>query len=177
MNITVYCGSGFGKDESLQEQVQLFGRKLAESGHRLIFGGSRTGLMGLLADAVRAEGGLVTGVELNYFAERQLSHTGLTELLTADTLSQRKQMMIDRGDAYVALPGGVGTLDEVSEIITLKNIGILDKPCILFNWKGYYEPLVAFCDRMRDSGFLNRDIREMVYLAKDADDILRGVVQ
>ena len=116
-------------------------------------------------------------MELNYFAERQLSHTGLTELLTADTLSQRKQMMIDRGDAYVALPGGVGTLDEVSEIITLKNIGILNKPCILFNWKGYYEPLVAFCNRMQGSGFLNRNIREIVYLAKDADDIVRGVVQ
>lgn len=176
MNITVYCGSGFGNDHSLQEQVQLFGQKIAQEGHRLVFGGSRTGLMGLLADAVLAGGGTVTGVELNYFAEKQLSHTGLTELLTADTLSQRKQMMIDRGDAYVALPGGAGTLDEISEIITLKNIGILDKPCILFNWKGYYEPLAAFYDRMQESGFLKRNIREMVYLVEDAEDIMQGMV-
>ena len=83
-------------------------------------------------------------------------------------------MMIDRGDAFVALPGGAGTLDEISEIITLKNIGILDKPCVLFNWNGYYEPLVSFYDKMREAGFLSKSPRELMYLAGDVDAILRG---
>ena len=175
MNITVYCGAGFGNDVSLKEQVELFGKKIAQAGDRLVFGGSETGLMGVLADAVLSEGGSVTGVELKYFAEKNLSHTGLSELLVADTLSGRKQMMIDRGDAFVALPGGAGTLDEISEIITLKNIGILNKPCILFNWKGYYEPLAAFYDQMRMAGFMHWDIRQLVYLADDAEDIMQGI--
>ena len=177
MNITVYCGAGFGNDVSLKEQVELFGKKIAQAGDRLVFGGSETGLMGVLADAVLSEGGSVTGVELKYFAEKNLSHTGLSELLVADTLSGRKQMMIDRGDAFVALPGGAGTLDEISEIITLKNIGILDKPCMLFNWKGYYEPLAAFYDQMRAARFMNWDIRQLVYLAEDAEDIMKGTRQ
>ena len=159
MNITVYCGAGFGNDVSLKEQVELFGKKIAQAGDRLVFGGSETGLMGVLADAVLSEGGSVTGVELKYFAEKNLSHTGLSELLVADTLSGRKQMMIDRGDAFVALPGGAGTLDEISEIITLKNIGILDKPC------------------MRAARFMNWDIRQLVYLAEDAEDIMKGTRQ
>lgn len=130
--------------------------------------------MGALADACIAEGGFVTGIELKYFAEKGLSHKGLSELIFADTLSQRKQMMIDRGDAFVALPGGAGTLDEISEIITLKNIGILKKPCVLFNWKGYYEPFISFYDQMRTDGFMECDIRKLVYLAKDAEDIIKG---
>ncbi len=102
MNIVVYCGSGFGNDISLQDQVKLLGRKIAQAGAGLVFGGSETGLMGLLTDSALSVGGTVTGVELDYFAERHLSHRNLTELLVADTLSQRKQMMIDRGDAFVA---------------------------------------------------------------------------
>lgn len=173
MNITVYCGSGFGNDPALKEQITKLGQIIAEHQDRLIFGGSNTGLMGVLADAALSNGGSVTGVELRQFADNNLSHTGLTELIIANTLSQRKQIMIDHGDAFVALPGGAGTLDEISEIIALRNIGGFHKPCILFNWKGYYEPLVSFYDAMQKNGFLKKDINGLVYLAENAEDILR----
>lgn len=113
-------------------------------------------------------------MELRRFADEDLTNDHLSELIITDTLSERKQKMIDLGDAFVALPGGAGTLDEISEIITLKNIGILQKPCILFNWKGYYKPLLAFYDHMQSAGFLKRNIREIVSLAADADEVVRA---
>lgn len=173
MNYTIYCGSSFGNDPELNEEVARLGKLIGCAGDGLVYGGSKTGLMGTISGAVSAARGKVVGVELRRFADENLTNDHLSELIITDTLSERKQKMIDLGDAFVALPGGAGTLDEISEIITLKNIGILQKPCILFNWKGYYEPLLAFYDHMQSAGFLKRNIREIVDLAADADEVVK----
>ena len=173
MNYTVYCGSSFGNDPELNEEVARLGKLIGQAGDSLVYGGSKTGLMGTISGSVSASGGKVIGVELRRFADEDLTDDRLSDLIITDTLSERKQKMIDLGDAFVALPGGAGTLDEISEIITLKNIGILQKSCILTNWNGYYEPLITFYDHMQDAGFLKRNIREIVSLAECAEDVVR----
>lgn len=174
MNYTIYCGSSFGNDPDLNGEVTRLGELIGQAGDSLVYGGSKTGLMGTISGSVSASGGKVIGVELRRFADEDLTDDRLSDLIITDTLSERKQKMIDLGDAFVALPGGAGTLDEISEIITLKNIGILNKPCIFFNWKGYYEPLIEFYGQMKNAGFLKSNILEIVSLAEDASEVIRA---
>ena len=131
--------------------------------------------MGAVSRAAQESHAQLHGVIPDFLKTVEQVLPGTYELDVYETMAQRRLRMIELGDAFVALPGGAGTLDEISEIITLKNIGILNKPCILFNWKGYYEPLAAFYDQMRMAGFMHWDIRQLVYLADDAEDIMQGI--
>ena len=137
MKITVYLGASEGNDPALKTAVQELGRWIGQSGNALVYGGSRSGLMGLLADSVLAAGGQVTGVEPRFFVEQELQHNGLTELIVTENMAQRKAKMIELGDAFVALPGGVGTLEEISEIFTRVRLDMGPHECFLLNIDGF----------------------------------------
>ena len=167
MNLTVYLTSRFGKDPALRTAVETLGDWIGRNGHTLIYGGSNTGLMGVLADSVLAAGGRVIGVETRFFLQDGLQHDGLTELIIAETMAERKSRMIALGDAFLAVPGGVGTLDEISEIVSLTVIGRLQAPCILLNLNGYYDSLRAFFDRMVADGLAEPERLRSVAFADD----------
>ena len=141
MNIAVYCGSASGNRPSFTEGAKALGSWIAQNGHTLVYGGSRTGLMGATADAVLAGGGKVIGVIPDVKLIQERRHPGLTECIETKDMAERKQKMIELADAYVALPGGPGTLDEISEVICLARLGIENKACVLFDTDGYYKDL------------------------------------
>lgn len=154
MNITVYLGSMEGNNDIYKNAAAELGTWIGSAGHRLIYGGSRVGLMGVLASAVMRAGGEVIGVEPQFFIEAGVEQIDLTQLIVVQTMSERKAKMIELGEAFIAFPGGVGTLEEISEIMSKERLGHLDYPCILYNVNGFYDPLREMLQRMFDTGFL-----------------------
>lgn len=154
MNITVYLGSAEGNNAVYKNAAAELGAWIGGAGHRLIYGGSRVGLMGILATAALGAGGEVIGVEPQFFIDAGVEQIDLTELIVVRTMSERKAKMIELGEAFIAFPGGVGTLEEISEIMSKVRLGHLDRPCILYNLGGFYDPLKEMLVRMCDSGFL-----------------------
>ncbi|MBQ3892464.1 MAG: TIGR00730 family Rossman fold protein [Mailhella sp.] len=157
MNITVYCGAHYGNDPAYAACARSLGAWIAASGYALVYGGGRVGLMGIVADAALAGGGKVYGVIPRFLVERETEHCGLTKLTVVETMAERKRIMLEQGDAYVALPGGSGTLEEISEVISLIRLNRLQKPCILFNACGFYDPLKLQLERMERDGFYKRN--------------------
>ena len=143
MNITVYLGANAGNDPALAEAVRELGSWIGANGHRLVYGGSRSGLMGQLAQSALDAGGTVTGVEPQFFVQQELQHDGLTELIVTKDMTERKTKMIELGDAFIAFPGGTGTLEEIAEVMSKVSLGQLDAPCILYDLNGYYDSLKA----------------------------------
>ena len=148
MNITVYLGATMGNDPRLEAEVRRLGRWIGESGHALIYGGSKAGLMGALAESVLQSGGKVTGVEPQFFIDMGYEYPEITRLIVTQDMTERKTKMIELGDAFIAFPGGTGTLEEISEVMSKVSLGHLDAPCILYNLNGYYDPLKAQLERM-----------------------------
>ena len=171
MNITVYLGANPGNDPALREAVRALGRWIGESGNALVYGGSRSGLMGLLADSVLAAGGQVTGVEPRFFVEQELQHNGLTELIVTENMAQRKAKMIELGDAFVAFPGGTGTLEEIAEVMSMVSLRQLDAPCILYNLHGYYDGLKVLLGRMIEKGLSSPERQQGIYFVEDLEQI------
>ena len=171
MNITVYLGANQGNDPALGRAVEELGRWIGESGHRLIYGGSKSGLMGVLADCVLSAGGEVIGVEPEFFMERAVQHTGLTRLIVTKDMSERKAKMIQLGQAFLAFPGGTGTLEEISEIMSKVSLGQLDAPCILYNLDGYYNSLRALLDHMIEKGLSTPERQAGIRFARDLGEI------
>lgn len=169
MNVTVYCGSGMGDDPSFEQAARELGAWIARAGHGLVYGGSAVGLMGVVSAAAMAGGAHVVGVEPRFFVDREIPQHDLPEFIPVDTMSERKAIMIERGDAFVALPGGVGTLEEISEIMSRIRIGLTHAPCILVNIGGFYEPLRALLDNMVARGFLEREQRAAISFQPDAE--------
>ena len=163
MNITVYLGSAMGSDPKYLREVIRLGTWIGRNGHKLIYGGSRVGLMGELAEAVLQAGGEVIC----------LQHDGINELIVTETMAERKAKMIELGDAFIAFPGGTGTLEEISEVMSQIRLGHNDKPCIVLNLDGYYEPLRAMLDTMVREDFLDHDSRRRFLFAGDVDWIER----
>ena len=155
MNITVYCGSGKGDDPAFTQAARELGEWIAASGNALVYGGSAIGLMGVLSDTVLAGGGEVTGVEPRFFLDSGIEHHELTHLIPVDTMSERKAAMIELGDAFIALPGGVGTLEEITEIMSRIRLRLTAAPCILLNVNGFYDELEAFLGKLLSKGFVN----------------------
>lgn len=144
MNIAVYLGSNNGNSPELREAVSGLGRWIGESGNTLIYGGSESGLMGVIADSTLETGGKVVGVEPQFFLDMGLVHPGISELIATETMAERRTKMIELAECFIALPGGLGTLDEISEVMCLKALGKLehnDAPCIMYNLNGYYDSL------------------------------------
>ena len=169
MNITVYLGANEGSDPALKQAVQALGRWIG--GNALVYGGSRSGLMGQLADSVLAAGGKVTGVEPQFFLDAELQHDGLTELIVTKDMAERKAKMIALGDAFIAFPGGTGTLEEIAEVMSMVSLGHLDAPCILYNLGGYYDSLKALLEEMIRKGLSTPERQKGIFFATDLEEI------
>lgn len=167
MKIAVFCGSSAGNDERYGDCARELGRFFGENGIDLVFGGGKVGLMGAVADATLAAGGKVYGVIPESLKDRELAHHGLTRLDVVTSMHERKALMADMADAFVALPGGPGTMDEIFEAWTWAQLGYHDKPCAFYNAHGYYDHLLAFIGHMAGSGFLKAEHREMVIVERE----------
>lgn len=151
MNITVYLGANLGNNNNYAVAAEELGAWIGSNGHRLIYGGSESGLMGILAKSALEAGAEVIGVEPQFFIDAELQYDDITELIVTDTMAERKLKMIELGDAYIAFPGGTGTLEEISEIMSMSALGHTDAPCIIYNLDGYYDYLKALLDQMVES--------------------------
>jgi uncharacterized protein (TIGR00730 family) len=170
--VCVFCGSSSGNDPAYAEAARTLGITLAERGITLVYGGGHVGLMGVVADAALGAGGGVIGVMPKALVEREIGHTGLTELHIVGSMHERKAMMSELSEGFVALPGGNGTLEEFFEVLTWAQLGEHDKPCGLLNVAGYYDPLLAVFDRMVDRDFLRGEHRELVLVERDPSALL-----
>ena len=175
MNITVYCGASFSSNPAHEQAARALGTWIGENGHHLVYGGSCMGLMGVIADSVLDAGGQVFGVEPRFMIERELQHDGITELVMVETMGQRKEMMIARGEAFVALPGGIGTLEEISEIASRVRLDLTDAPCVLYSVDGYYDSLRDYFDQMTEVGFFPKESRERVVFADTLDEVVAAL--
>jgi hypothetical protein len=165
--ICVFCGSSSGTRQNYQKAAQAVGRLLCRRGIELVYGGGNVGLMGVLANACLNEGGRVIGVIPQALADRELAHTGLTELRIVSSMHERKALMADLSDAFVCLPGGYGTWEEFFEVLTWSQLGIQRKACGVLNVDGYYDPLLAMADKALSEGFIRPIHRDS--LLSDAD--------
>lgn len=171
MNITVYLGASEGNDPNLKKAVQELGTWIGKSGNALVYGGSKSGLMGAIADSVLRAGGRVTGVEPQFFIESEVQHDGLTELIVTKDMTERKRKMIELGDAFIAFPGGTGTLEEISEVMSMVSLKHLQAPCILYNLNGYYDSLKALLNHMIAMGLSSEERQEGIYFAGNLEEV------
>ena len=171
-SLCVFCGSSPGVDARYAEAARDFGARLARRGVALVYGGARRGLMGAVADAALGDGGRVTGVIPRGLWEREVGHTGLSELLVVDSMHERKALMAERADAFVALPGGAGTLEELFEAWTWAILGIHAKPVALLDVGGFFAPLLAMLDHMSEAGFVRAAHRQMLLVDDDPERLL-----
>lgn len=176
MRITVYLGANPGTDEALVGAVRELGRWIGQSGHSLVYGGSHAGLMGELAESVLSSGGTVTGVEPKFFLDMGLQYDAITELIVTKDLPERKAKMIELGEAFIAFPGGTGTLEEISEVMSRVSLGLLDAPCILYNLNGYYEGLRTQLAHMIELGLSTPERQAGFFFAESLADI-RGILE
>lgn len=170
--VCVYCGSSEGSDPRFVEVATAFGHALAARGLSLVFGGGSIGLMGRLADAVLARGGHVIGVIPSGLVRREVAHLSLPDLHVVRTMHERKMRMAELSDAFVALPGGMGTLDEMFEMLTWAQLGLHAKPCAILDVNGYYGPLLAFLDHAVDNGLIKAEHRAMLLVDDDPERLL-----
>ena len=171
MNITVYLGANEGNNSSLKRAVKELGTWIGQSGNALIYGGSKSGLMGALADSVLNAGGNVTGVEPQFFIENEFQHEGITKLIVTKDMSERKNKMIELGNAFIAFPGGTGTLEEITEIMSKVSLKQLNAPCIVYNLNGYYDGLKAMLKHMIDMGLSSEERQKGIYFAERLEQI------
>jgi uncharacterized protein (TIGR00730 family) len=171
-SVCVYCGSSFGSDPVYLEVTRELARTCAENDIRIVYGGAHVGLMGALADTALVAGGEVVGVIPQLLVDREVAHTGLTELHVVSSMHERKALMAELSDAFVALPGGIGTLEELIEVYTWSFLGIHEKPLAVLNTAGYYDGLGTFLDHAVDQGFLRAEQRERLHVAPDVDALL-----
>ncbi len=171
MNITVYLGANEGNDPALCDAVRALGCWIGESGNALVYGGSANGLMGALAESVLAAGGEATGVEPRLFVDQGFLYDGLTELIVTRDFPERKAKMLELGDAFIAFPGGTGTLEEIAEVMSRVALGQLDAPCILYNLNGYYAGLRTLLAHMIELGLSSEARQRGIYFADDLDQI------
>lgn len=171
-SLCVYCGSNSGASPAYAEAAIALGTRMARDGIRLVYGGGNIGLMGTVADAVLAAGGDVVGVIPKQLVDMEVAHLGLTQLDVVGSMHERKSRMFDLADAFVALPGGFGTLEEIVEMLTWRQLGIGNKPCAILDVDGYWSPLIAMMDRMVEDRFLHPGQREDLWTGRDIDAML-----
>jgi len=167
--ICVYCGSNAGNKPAYAERAMALGTRIAKEKLTLVYGGGNVGLMGIVADAVLEAGGEVVGVIPAQLVNWEVAHDGLTRLEVVESMHERKARMFDLADAFVALPGGFATLDEMFEMLTWRQLGLGDKPCAFFDIDGFYAPLMAMLDRMVAERFLHPDQRTDLWHGDDID--------
>lgn len=170
MNITVYLGSSFGNDPAFASETEKLGIWIGKNGHRLVYGGSHLGLMGVLCDAVTGNGGQVTGVMPGFMIAAGRNHQAI-ELETVTGMAERKARMMELGDVFIALPGGIGTLEEITEAISALRLRLHGRPCLFLNVSGYYDPLEKMFASMTGCGFLRREEMRNVRFVKTAEEL------
>jgi len=174
-SICIFCGSNSGRGTAYADATRAMVRAIGDAGLDVVFGGGNIGLMGVVAEAALAAGVHVTGVTPRRLLEREMVHTGLTELHVVESMHERKVMMADMADAFIALPGGMGTLDELFEMVTLVQLGVQRKPCGLLNVDGYFDHLRAFLDHAVEERFVNPAHRDMIVIADDPARMVEGL--
>lgn len=174
-SVCIFCGSQHGVDPRYRAAATRFGELAGAAGLRVIYGGGRVGLMGAAADASMASGGEVVGLIPARLLEREVGHRAITELVVTRDMFERKSQMIERADAFVVLPGGLGTLDELLEVVTLRQLGYHDKPIVLVNLGGYWDPYLALVERVVDQGFAAPSVRRLVTVVDDVEDALAAL--
>lgn len=175
--LTVYCGANPGRDPAFRRAAEETGRWLARRHIRMIYGGGRTGMMGACADALLAAGGEAVGVIPAFLKTREQAHTGLTEMITVETMAERKAKMISMGDAFLALPGGPGTLEEIAETYSLYRLGRHHKPVLVYNAAHCYDRLDSYFHAMEENGFLSDEDRRGLHFIRsleEAEALLRA---
>jgi uncharacterized protein (TIGR00730 family) len=175
VRLCIYCGSNPGRDPAYVEAASQLGRHLAEAGIGLVYGGASVGLMGAVADAALHAGGSVIGVMPRALWEKEIGHRGLPDLRLVDSMHQRKSLMAELADGFVALPGGAGTLEELFEVWTWAQLGHHDKPCALLNINGYYDRLTAFLDHMVEESFVKPPHRDMLIVEREVPALLSAI--
>lgn len=171
MNVCVFCGSSTGEDVMYADAAREVGKLIAQSGNTLIYGGGNIGLMGVIADSALAHKGKVMGVIPDFLMDREVGHRGLTDLLVVQSMHERKKKMADLADVFIALPGGWGTLDELTEILTWRQLGLIQQPIGLLNVSSFFSPLVTQMNTMSEKGFLHPSTLDFL-LVEDSPAIL-----
>ena len=175
MKITVFCGANNGKSELYIKNATELGEWIADNNHTLVYGGGKIGLMGVIADTVLENRGEVIGIMPQFLVDREISHTGITEFIIVDDMSARKAKLVDLGDVFIALPGGPGTLEEISQAISWVRVGKKDAPCILMNVDGYYDFLERYFDKMVEEGFLTKEDRKNTLFTDNIEEMERFI--
>ncbi|WP_395825256.1 TIGR00730 family Rossman fold protein [Elstera sp.] len=175
--VCVYCGSAGAVDPAFRDAATALGKLIADAGMDLVYGGGRVGLMGLVADGVMANGGRVTGIIPEFLDKYEVGHTGLSELIVVDTMHTRKKLMMDRADAFVVLPGGFGTLEELFEVLTWKQLRLHDKPILLLDLpgtdgRGFWEPLTALLGHLIAEKFAKPEMAALWQIVTSLDGVL-----
>lgn len=176
-SLCVYCGSRPGNEPAFAEAAQSVGEWIGSRGGQLVYGGGRNGLMGIVAEATLAAGGRVVGIIPKALVEKEWAHQGCTELHVVDTMHERKRLMADRADAFLALPGGIGTFEEFFEVWTWRQLGYHDKPVGLLNVAGYYDGLMAFMRTGVEQQFMNHWQMDLIRVGSDIATLLPELVQ
>ncbi len=171
MNITVYCGASLGNSKDYETLTKELGKWITERQYNLVYGGGNVGLMGLIADTVLEGHQEVYGVMPDFLVGRELAKNDITSLETVSTMQERKLRMIQLADVFIALPGGPGTLEEITEVISLSRVGQHQNPCILLNYNGYYNALLEQYQKMVDEGFFSQEDFDKVLFADTLDDL------
>ena len=176
-SVCVYCGSKPGAEPHFAQLAHEVGHWIGRHGGQLVYGGGRNGLMGMVADSTRAAGGRVVGIIPSALVEREWAHQGCDELHVVETMHERKRMMMARADAFVALPGGIGTFEELFEAWTWRQLGYHDKPVGILNSRGYYGTLLRFMDQVVQDGFMSDWQMDLVRVGEEAGPLLQSLVQ
>ena len=171
-SLCVYCGSSSAVDARYRDAAVRLGATLARQRIALVYGGGRVGLMGLLADACLQAGGSVVGVIPEFLRRAEVGHGAVTELVVVDTMHERKRTMFERADGFVILPGGLGTLEEMFEVLTWKQLGLHDKPIVVVDVAGYWQPLAALIDHMIGENFARPEARALLTVVDDVEQVL-----
>jgi uncharacterized protein (TIGR00730 family) len=173
--ICIFCGSSLGRDDSFAEMAREVSRAIVRAGYGIVYGGGRIGLMGILADAALEAGGEVVGIIPRALSTTEVAHDGLTQLEIVESMHERKARMADASAAFIAIPGGFGTLDELGDVLSWRQLGIHDKPIGLLNYRGYFDDLVALFDSMVSKGFVTPDNRRLIVEAASIDALLSAM--
>lgn len=170
--LCIFCGSQAGANPAYAAATAALGREMAAAGTTLVFGGGRVGLMGVAADAVLAGGGKIVGVIPDFLKNKELAHTGATEMIVVPDMHTRKKVMFERSDAFCILPGGVGTLEEMFEIVTWRQLHLHNKPIVILNTEGYWQPLITLIDNMIGEGFAHRGHEALITVVNKPEEVL-----
>lgn len=175
MNVAIYCGSAFGNNQAYQESTKILAKKLAQKNFNIVYGGSVQGLMGVISNESISNGNKVYGVITYDLIDKEIENKNITEIYKVNTINERKEKMEELSDAFISLPGGYGTLEEMTEVLSAAQIGYHQKPCAFYNVNGYYDKFIEFLKNCASEGFLSSKYVDMIIVTDDADELIERI--